>query len=143
MGIGHTTLSKTTTGARGISTDGDVVVAFSTAAYFRNLDGKLQSNGYVGGLDMLERNLTKHLLDCGAKDDQTCMRGKIDINKLTVSQRLHFEFGRIQRAAYNQNWHLNITTMPRTNVKAFTQMPEPIKNQIMILFEASTKFTCT
>ena len=71
------------------------------------------------------------------------MKGKIDIDELTVSQRLNFEFGQIQRAAYNQNWHLNITTMPRTNVKAFTQMPEPIKNQIMILFEASTKFTCT
>ena len=142
VGIGHKTLSATTTGARGISKDGDVVVAFYTAAYFRNLDCKLRSRGFIGGLVALERNLTHHLLAGGDKDKKR-MKGKIDDNEDSVSQRLRFGFGRIQRDSYQQNWCFNGSTMPGMNVTAFTHTPAHIKNQLMLLFEASTNFTCT
>ncbi len=50
VGITHKTLSAKTTGRRGVSTDGDVTVAFSSAAHFRNIESKLIRSGHLGGL---------------------------------------------------------------------------------------------
>ena len=142
VGIAHKTLSGAAAGTRGISKDGDVVVAFPTAAYFRNLDRKLQSRGFMGGLLTFEKNLSQHILACGV-NDRICMDGKIDDNLVSVSRRIWFGFGRIQRDEYQQNWLLKGTTMPGMNVTAFIQTPAHIQKQLMHLFEASTKFTCT
>ena len=53
VGIGHTLLSSHSTGSTGVSRDGDVIIAFSTSAYFRNIQITLQWRGFCGGLDSL------------------------------------------------------------------------------------------
>ena len=47
VGITHKTLSAKSTGPRGVSTDGDVTVAFSTAAHFRNIESRLIRSGHI------------------------------------------------------------------------------------------------
>ena len=86
-------------------------------------------------------NLKQYILACGV-NSIIGMNGKIDDDLDSVSQRLWFGFGRIQRGPYHQNWSPKGTTMPVVNVKTFTQTLANIKNQLMLLFEASTKFTC-
>ena len=96
----------------------------------------------MGGLFTFEMNLTQHILACGV-NSTVRIHGKVDDDLDSVSQRLWFGFGRIQRDSYQQNWSLKGTTMLGVNVKAFTQTPAHIKNQLMLIFEASTKFACT
>ena len=40
------------------------------------------------------------------------------------------------------NWNFNNTTMPGINTKSFDKLPPKMKEQLMILFEATTQFTC-
>ena len=110
----------------GVSKDSDVVVAFSTPVYFRKIESQLQSKGFVGGLVTLDTFLTEHIMALG---DMGWLRlkGKIDHNSDMVRKHLRFGFGQIQRASYQQIWHINGTYMPGTNVKAFTQLPVHIK----------------
>ena len=139
VGIRHRVLSPHTTKSRGVSRDGDVTVAFSTSAYFRNMEITLQKQGFCGGLDCLERSVALDLLSHGVRDTIR-MNGKIMKDEETVSQRIVFGFGRIQRDSYNLNWHLNRTTMPGTNTKSFDKLPHKSKEQLMILFQCATQF---
>ena len=82
-------------------------------------------------------NLKQYILACGV-NSIIGMNGKIDDDLDSVSQRLWFGFGRIQRNLYQQNWSLKGKTMPGVNVKAFTQTSAHIKHQLILLFEAST-----
>ena len=68
VGIGHTVLSPHSTGFNGVSRDDDVIVAFSTSAYFRNMQITLQKRGFCGGLDSLEMNVAQMLLMHGVRD---------------------------------------------------------------------------
>ena len=140
VGIGHTVLSPHTTTSRGVSRDEDVTVAFSTAAYFRNMEITLQKRGFCGGLDGLEMSVALDLLSHGVTD-KIRMNRKITNDEETVSKRLVFGFGRIQRDSYNLNRHLNGTSMPGANTKSFDKLPRKSKEQLMILFECASQFT--
>ena len=140
VGIGHTLQSSHSTGSTGVSRDGDVIVAFSTSAYFRYIQITLQRQGFCGGLDSLEMNLAQILLSHGVRD-KICMTRKIVSDEEAVSLRLTFGFGQIQRKSLQLNWQLNKITMPGINTKSFAKLPPKSKEQLMIIFEAAIQFT--
>ena len=140
VGIQHRVLSPHTTKSRGVSRDGDVTVAFSTSAYFRNMEITLQKRGFYGGLDCLETSVALDLLSHGVRDTIR-MNKKIMKDEEFMSKHHTFGFMRIQKEEYHLNWHLNTTTMPGTNTKSFDKLPYALKEQLMILFECATQFT--
>jgi hypothetical protein len=125
---------------RGVSRDADVVVAFPSAAHFRNLDSRLKCEGYCAGLDSFESSIAHHVMDYGTTD---CLRlsGRIDHDTSSVRKFIRFGFGRIQRDSFQQNWSLHGTTMPGVNIKAFKNMPLKLRHQLLIIFEEATRFT--
>jgi len=140
LGISHKTLSTKTTGVKGVSRDGDIIVAFSNAAHFRNIESRLTRLGHFGGIYSLERNLAAHIMAYGTLDHLR-LKGKIDDKTDTIRKFIRIGFGRIQRPSYHQNWSLGETTMPGVNVKAFLRMPLLLRQQLMVIFEEATKFT--
>ena len=55
--------------------------------------------------------------------------------------RLHFGFDRIQRASFGTNLDLDGSPFPGANVKLFVSLPKDLKDQLMITFNNSTRFT--
>ena len=95
----------------------------------------------MGGVDALESHLTEYLLKFGTMEDNLRMTGKINPRESAVSRCIRFGFGWIQRDSWKTNWQISDVTMPGVNVKQFSRMPTPLKEQTMILFELATKFT--
>ena len=95
MGIAHKTLSQKTTGPRAVAKDDDVVVAFSNAAYFRNLTKDLMKRAGINDLSIFEKNLAAYIMENGTTRDVARCNGRIDRNQDTINTRVRFGFGRL------------------------------------------------
>jgi len=95
VGTSHKILSTIANRARGGWKDGDVVVAFFIAVYFRNIKSQLQSRGFVEGLITLETYLAEHMLALG-DTDRLRLKGKIgnnsDMVRINISVLASGEF---------------------------------------------------
>ena len=94
-GIAHQTLSHKTTGPRAVAKDIDVVVAFSDAAYFRNLTKDLMKRSGINDLSIFEKKLAAHIIKNGTTRDVARCNGRIDRDQDTINTRVRFGFGRL------------------------------------------------
>ena len=141
VGVANKTLSQKNCGRRGVGTDGDIVVGFSNAAFFRNMTKKLGRFGY--NIPKFEIMLAKHIIAHGLTVDLGRCEGTINPNEPSINQRARFGFGRIQKAIHGINMDLDGTPAPGANVKDFLNMPQDLQDQLVLIFEASTLFTRT
>ena len=141
VGIKHQEICHENSGQTGLSKHEDIVVAFQHASIFSKLERSLSVQASMWGMTRFEHDLTKHLLLHGGVKDTVRMNGKINPNKEAFSYRAQFGFGRIQPAAYGLNWHLENTIMPSVSTKHFLDMPNSLRQALMVIFEHTTEFT--
>ena len=141
VGIKHQEICHEKSGQTGLSKHEDIVVAFQHASIFSKLERSLSVQASMWGMTRFEHDLTEHLLMHGGVKDTVRMNGKINPNKEAFSYRAQFGFGRIQPAADGLNWHLENTIMPSVSTKHFLDMPNSLRQALMVIFEHTTEFT--
>ena len=143
MGIAHKTLSQKTTGPRAVAKDDDVVVAFSNAAYFRNLTKDLMKRAGINDLSIFEKNLAAYIMENGTTRHVARYNGRIDRDQDTINTNMWFGFGRLQKASLGINKEFCGNPLPGLNVHDYLDMPPSIRKPLMLLFNSASQFTRT
>ena len=113
----------------------NIHVAYPTSRAFSRLEYSLS-----GRREQFQRDLTQHLLRGGYADSKRTS-GEVVTGDYSINIHVNFGYRRIQKHTNPQTWYIGEHKMPTLSVDGFKQIPAPIQQQLVEVFDCAQKYT--